>query len=305
MDRFGRLAVVLVFGLLVAACSGGARPAFDDEQSTDDDSFQPQIGDAPTPTPLPDCPADVVDRDTTWPYTVDPAVAPTEYLIDDLQYVVRGITNDPEAVLVNTMEGAFPGYEVGEPEGETTDILVDFTSDLGTASLFMADDDGDNCWDVELTADYIATPSAAADPGGATGDGTGDDDTGADDAIDVGDPENDDEAADGTNDQVDPLDQVESVGVGEIITARGTFQLAVTTCGFDPVGIEAIAENGELFVEPGEEEGSVAVTWTYDDGVVITDAAGRILQLGDATGTFVADGVNEEGPETLLIELTC
>lgn len=281
------LAVVALVAL-VSACTG--------DSDIEGDVAQP--GEAPTPTPLPDCPADTVTGPDDWPFSVSEAISPTEFVADGTHYELHGITNDVETTLVDSMEEAFPGFDVGEPAGSATVVQVEFTADIGTALLRLDNEDEDDCWDVEIVADYNSSPDPLDDP---IGGGESTDETGADDPVgpDVT-PTQPTETP-----QEDPLEDLVTVGSGQITTFRGNFALGVTVCDLANRTVEAESTEGVLTVGPGDEETTVSVRWTYDDDVVISDDDAMILHLDDGSATFVAKGENDDGPEDLIVELTC
>lgn len=79
----------------------------------------------------------------------------------------------------------------------------------------------------------------------------------------------------------------------------------MTVCDLANRTVEAESTEGVLTVGPGDEETTVSVRWTYDDDVVISDDDAMILHLDDGSATFVAKGENDDGPEDLIVELTC
>ena len=102
---------------------------------------------------------------------------------------------------------------------------------------------------------------------------------------------------------IDPLDEINAVGTGEIITGRSTYQVQVVVCNLEPLRIEAVAVGGRLIIE-GDPSG-VTTTWTYDDGEVISSNESKVLGLDARGGSVVADGQNAEGPETIFATFLC
>ncbi len=104
---------------------------------------------------------------------------------------------------------------------------------------------------------------------------------------------------------VDPLDELASVGNGDIITARGAYPLAVTQCDLPNLSIDAVSREGTLEITATEDPAVASVRWVYADGVEISDDGAIVLSLGPDTGSFVANGTSPDGPETLVIDITC
>ena len=317
--------LLLFFG---ASCTGGdddvsettATPvSTSDVDAADGDSVTVNSGvvAAPTTIALPDCKGDAVVVPVEWPFGVADAIVPTTTSRDGELFLVQGVTNQPELALIATMDGAFPGFDVGEPTGGDNDISVRFTSVNGTGDLRMSDDDTDGCWDVELAV--LFEPGAVPPPDDAAGNAP-DDDLSADGTQPSDDPGTtipSDTAATGSvsdgvpavastvapPEVIDPLDEINAVGTGEIITGRSTYQVQVVVCNLEPLRIEAVAVGGRLIIE-GDPSG-VTTTWTYDDGEVISSNESKVLGLDARGGSVVADGQNAEGPETIFATFLC
>lgn len=314
--RSGGVAVLLLF--VAVSCTGD-----DDASDTaatsvpssevDGDSLTPNSGvvSAPTTVPLPDCDGDAVTVPADWPFGVADVIVPTRTSRDGELFLVQGVTNQPESALISTMDSGFPGFDVSEPTGGDNDISVSFTSIDGSGDLRMSDNDTDGCWDVELAA--LLEPGAA--PPLAEGAGTAsDDDTTASAGTQ---PDGAPTTATGSDngdvpavastvappEVLDPLDQINAVGTGEVITGRSTYQVQVTMCSMQPLRIEAVAVGGLLVIE-GDPSG-VTTTWTYDDGEVITSNESKVLGLDERGGSVVADGQNAQGPETIFATFLC
>lgn len=264
--------------------SGDATVATPDSSDPGDDAevtVEPTVGPVPSTSTPPTCEAEVVEVATDWPFVVAGGIDPTETVVDGLDYVVRGLTNLPEQVLVDTMEQSFDGFDVDEPAGGVSDVTVDFATQVGdVARLDMADDDGDGCWDVEITATFVVTPDPALD-----------------------------DASDGqTSAEADAealFNDAIAVGSGEIVTAGGTFQLAVTSCEIHPLAVEAIAREGQLVLSSAADDAPIEVTWTYADGTEVTADEAIVLARTEDGGAFVGNGESDDGPESLIIEFSC
>ena len=244
----------------------------------------------PLDLPVPEgCDVVAVAREAAWPFVVPQEVVPTSYTVDEADpgeldagiadldgadvaadgsaddpvgdeadvavrtaftYRFTGVTNDPEVALVAAMEGSFPGFVVGEPDGAASGVIVAFDGPEATAVATIVDDDDDGCWDVELSATYASQPPLIAD-----GTVLGDDGVvvGPSDGVDAGD------LADGDGQVTDPLDELAAAGTGELIGGRGSAQLVVTTCRIaaaddEALRIEAVADEGLLLVEGASGE---------------------------------------------------
>ena len=68
--------------------------------------------------------------------------------------------------------------------------------------------------------------------------------------------------------------------------------------------IEATAEEGTLSIT-GADDGSVALRWTYDDGVVVEDSAANTSIASESSALIIGNGSNDEGPETILAAIDC
>jgi hypothetical protein len=263
----------------VSACSDDdpelAAGQEDDGQAADEGPSI-SLGSAPTTT-LPSCPADAVEVPDDWPFAASAAVSPTATSVADLGYTVTGITNDPERVLVDSIEQTFAGFTSEEPTGDASSVHVAFASTGGEAALDMRDDDGDGCWDVVLSATYPDVPPPAADES--------------------------QESATTVADAGDDLAALTAVGQGQVVTARGTYQLTVTRCDAEPLAIAASAPEGELSIE-GDGD-AVRVEWVYADGVEISDDEALVMGFDQTSGTFVADGDGPNGEETVIAEFVC
>ena len=264
----------------MGACSGDSGSAANDggsdaSGSQDGDVPAISIGSAPTTT-LPSCPADRVDVPADWPFVVSDAVVPTSVTTTDLTYTLDGVVNDPETALVDALETSFPDFTASEPTGGASDVEVTFTSDGGEASFALADDDGDGCWTVSMSATYVDTPPPAPLPTAPI-------------------PST-------TPVQQDDLTAV-SVGQGEVATARGSFPFVVTRCDREPLHLEATAPEGTVLVVA--DGAKVSVVWTYADGVAIDDDDAIVMGYDGTTGTIVADGTGPNGDETVIVDFVC
>lgn len=280
----------------------------------------------------PRCPVDAVPRESDWPFGVVSSIIPSEYVVDDLTYIVRGVTDDVDTAVGDTMERAFLGFDVDEPTGDATTIRFDLTDPDGevTAVAEFEDPDGDDCWDAVITATFTAFPP----PGETTADPTLEEELGP---VSV-DPDEDPIDADGTDPTGDPdddadsgvvdpdedppsttqpdapprstlppleLDELARVGGGDVITFRGRFPIVITECELAPVSVLGLAREGEVELIQNEVGDPVSVTWTYLEGVVIFDEDANVLALTESSGHFVADGEGPEGPETVIVEFVC
>ena len=356
--RWSRTGAALVVIASVAGCSGGDS---DPPLATDvaDGPVDSLVGDNFVPVTngeasdddqgdndavVVSCGADGVAIADDWPFGVANDIVVADTFAADDRYVLAGATLDAEQVLIDTMDTAFPGFVVGDPDGGPNDMTVDFASDTGDARLVLADPDQDGCWSVEIRAAFgpdaevgeddlpivVASEVPSVDPsddpdadsGGAgtgdvgidepesndepdEGDGAGDpfvDDE--PDDIDTSVPTTTVEADETPADTIDPFDQVVAVGSGDVVSGRGSFPIAVSRCVLAPLSVEAVASTATLTIEVGPDN-AVKTVWTYDDGVVIEDADSRLLRLDGLGASLVADGVNDEGPETLLIDFIC
>jgi hypothetical protein len=183
---------------------------------------------------------------------------------------------------------SFSEYDVDEPLGSAQVISVNFSStDRGDAQLAMQDRDTDGCWDVTITAQLL-DPSESTD-------------------VLLPTPESTNVAPTTTTTipVVEPPPELDGIGMAQIIAGRGTYQATVVTCTFDPISVEAFGAEGTLTVLSGSDD-TVIVSWTYaSDNVEVRDSDARTLTLGPDSGNFVADGYNQEDPETLIVEVTC
>ncbi len=167
----------------------------------------PGDGDAePSLTPAPDpaetidvasidCDAEGIDLEAGWPYEVADAVTVLATTNDTLRYRLVGITTDADSTLADTIDVSFADLESGEPEGSDDEVTVELTGDAGIAELRLDRTSTDECWLVEIDTTYVQAPPAPSS--GSTGE------------VD------------------DPLDELASVGSGNIITGRGAYPLAV------------------------------------------------------------------------------
>ncbi len=239
-------------------------------------------GTVPRPTTtLADCPAEPAPAPVEWPLVLPDRVVVTAYDIDGNTFTATGITNDVERVLVASMEDTLGDYEVDEPDGGASDVVVGFRSAVAEGVVVLSDDDDDSCWD----ATYELTFASEPDP----------------DDLQPTDPDAD-ELAGPDPDEGSGL--VEPVGGGTVTTARGAFPLTITTCQLDPVAVEATAENGTLAIA-GDPSGAVVLEWSYDDGVVVSDDSARAVVASPTSALFIGDGTNDDGPETILAEVDC
>ncbi|MEM9562770.1 MAG: hypothetical protein AAGA93_09150 [Actinomycetota bacterium] len=232
-------------------------------------------------TTLADCPAEPAPAPAEWPLVLPDQVVVTAYDIDGNTFTATGITNDVERVLVASMEDTLGAYDVDEPDGGASDVVVGFRSAVADGVVVLSDEDDDSCWD----AVYELTFATEPDP----------------DDLQPTDPDAD-ELAGPDPDEASGL--VEPVGGGTITTARGAFPLTITACALDPVAVEATAENGTLAIS-GDPSGAVVLTWTYDDGVVVSDDAARAVVASPTSALFIGDGTTAEGPESILAEVDC
>jgi hypothetical protein len=266
-----------VFG--VSACSdddGELAAGQEEDGEAADEGPSISLGSAPTTT-LPSCPADTVEVPGDWPFAVPAAVSPTATSVADLSYSVTGITNDPERVLVDSIEQTFAGFTSEEPTGDPSSLHVAFASTDGEAALDMRDDDGDGCWEVALSATYPDVPPPATDE-----------------------PQ---ESATTLAEAGDDLAAVTAVGQGQVVTARGTYQLMVTRCDAEPLAIAASGPEGDLSIEGDGDK--VRVVWIYADGVEIADDEALVMGFDQTSGTFVADGDGPNGEETVIADFVC
>ena len=325
--RSGGVAVLLLLVVVISSCSGGndrtATPTTTSAPSGDvdaDGSFTAITGvvSAPTTIALPDCGGVAVAVPADWPIAVTDVIVATAASRDGDLFLVRGITNQPELALTATMENAFPGFDVGEPTGGDNDISVNFTAINGTGDLRMSDNDTDGCWDVELAGLFEpgAVPPLSEATGNPADDGRSTEETDQPDDGSVA-PEAPENSADGSENAgvpavastvappevIDPLDEINAVGTGEIVTGRSTYQIQVTRCSVEPLRIEAVAVGGTLSIEG--DPGRVTATWTYDDGEVISSNEANVFGLNARGGSIIADGQNAEGPETIFVTFLC
>lgn len=284
--------------LLVASCSGSGSADSDDTVGTGeipdvsvdigmvDDSSDESAGTTsdsasgePAVTfPFDDlvvaCDAEASPPASDWPFLVSESITVLDTSITGFQYAAVGVTDDVEGALIETMGLSFDGFDAGDPEGSDTEVSVTFTSDIGSAELKMSEIDTGGCWKVLLSAAYLQTPEPVVSASSETL-------------------------------TPDPLDQLASVGTGEIITRQGTFPFVVTACNFSPLAIEATAREGTLTLRSGDNN-AVIVAWNYGDGgVQISDEDAKVLAIGATSGSFVANGSTPDGPETLIVEVTC
>jgi hypothetical protein len=289
--------VVAVLALAAASCTGS------------DDG--PTVGSSPSPTiTLADCPVTPAQVPSEWPLLLPRSLVVSEYAVNGNAFLARGITNDPERLLVEVTEETLADFVTGEPDGGANDVVVVFESSNATGSLFMSDPDENDCWDVDLEIDFLTTPEpsefvqsgggaaadngdvAGVDPDGATG-GDGEGNVEGNGGANPGD-------AGGVDDGGSGL--AEASGDASITTARGTFPLLVESCQFQPLAITATAAEGDLIISQVGAETSL--TWTYADGVVISDTAAKPI-VSTGTALIVGDGQNNEGPETVIVDISC
>lgn len=240
----------------------------------------PAVGSSVAPTiVLPDCPVDVAEEPSDWPLALPGVMVVSDYTVDDDLFRAEGVANDGETLLVQTMEETLQDYEVSEPDGGATDVVLAFQSETASGTMFMNDDDGDDCWDVEIEVGFFSGPELA-------------------DFV-----ENDDGTTETTT-QSEASGLVESAGVGSVTTAQGAFNLFISQCQVEPVAIEASAPEGELTVVE-VEGGDTSLVWTYTDGDTIQDATSKLIVSSADAALIVADGENSEGPETVIVDVTC
>ncbi len=258
--------------LILAGCTGG-----DDEV--------PLVGSSlPPTTVLADCPAVIAEPPSEWPLALPPSLVVTEYVVDENSFLVRGVSNDAETLLVQSTEETLAEFTVAEPEGGANDVVVVFESDVSTGSFFMTDEDGDDCWDVDFEVEFFGEP----EPAGfipTTEEG-----------------ETEDESASGVPSEGSGL--VPSSGSGSVTSARGSFPIFVSDCQVEPIVITGSSNEGELSIIEGPS-GDLALTWTYTDGVVIEDLSARAVLSSGNTVLVVGDGQNAEGPETVIADVNC
>jgi hypothetical protein len=285
--RMRALAAVALVGVLAACSSDGDQPSGDSGADVGEsvDQTLPGDGDAePTVTAAGDpadsidlssvdCAADGVELDAGWPYELADAVTVLATTNDLLRYRLVGFTTDAESTLADTLGVSFPDLESSEPKGSDSEVTVTFTGDAATAELRLVSTSTDGCWLVDVDAEYVQAPVVV--PSGST--------PGA----------------------VDPLDDLASVGSGDIITGRGNYSLAVVSCDLSALAIEATAREGSLQVAASDDASAAAIRWVYADGVEISDDRAVVLSLGSDTASFVANGTSPDGPETLVIDITC
>lgn len=278
-------------GVIAAACSGS------DEDGAADPGRQVGLGPAPTVVVV-DCPAELADTPEAWPVLLPEALAVTDFVVDETSFLARGITNDPELVLVDTTDISFVGFSSGEPEGGANDLVVIYESETATGTLFLEDDDEDGCWNAELEVDFFEAPNSSDlildDGSGLTA--TSELADAADDPADSG--------ADVDADGGDGSELVDPEGVGTVTTAQGTFGLNVSTCQLAPLSIIGSADEGELEISPGDDE-NLDVVWVYADGVEVRDEQANPVALSSNSVLVVADGENDEGPETVIADIVC
>ncbi len=229
------------------------------------------------------CPVESAVAPTDWPLALPASLVVTDFIVNGNTYIARGVSNDGELLLNATLEETLADFESSEPDGGASDVIVTFESASADGSLSMVDEDGDDCWDVDLTISFLGDP----EPGQLvpTDSGAGSDG--------VAGSESDRDRAVGT-----------SVGTAAATTARGTFQLSVVACQLTPVLVEAVAAEGELRLEE-DSSGRVAITWTYADGTVVNDDDAKAVISSATTGLIVGDGEGIEGPETVIADVAC
>ena len=288
------LLMVAVLALAAASCTGS------------DDG--PTVGSSPSPTiTLADCPVTPAETPSEWPLQLPRSLVASEYVVNGNAFLVRGITNDPERLLVEVTEETLADFETGEPDGGANDVVVVFQSSNATGSLFLSDPDENDCWDVDLEIDFLTAPepSEFVQGGGAGSSDVGaDDNAGAGDDADVG--SSGDLDTDGGGGSVDDGGSglAESPGVASVTTARGTFPLLVESCNLQPLAITATAAEGDLVISQADG-GEATLTWTYTDGVVISDTTAKPIVSSSDTALIVGDGQNDEGPETVIVDINC
>lgn len=287
MKKVQALAGVVLLAVAAACSSGGETPSSDsgvgtlvtvDETLPGDGDAEPTVTAAADPADSldlssVDCAADGIDLAAGWPFAVSDVVTVLATTNDVLRYRLVGVTTDAGATLADTLDVSFADYESGEPAGSDTDVTVEFTADAGTATLHLDSASTDGCWLVEIDAEYVQAPPPALTVSSAP--------------------------------VVDPLDDLASVGSGDIITGRGSYTLAVIECDLPALAIEATAREGNLQVSASDDPAVASVRWVYADGVEISDARAVVLSLGPETGSFVANGMGPDGPESLVIDITC
>lgn len=265
------VAVVLALVILVPLLSGG------------DGDGEDTSGTVPRPTTtLADCPAEAAEPPERWPLLLPTEVVITSFEASGNTYVATGITNDAERTLVRSMEETLSGFDFDEPEGEASDVIVDFASVDAEGSVIISDEDADACWDAVYTISFDGEPDASQLQA-------------------IGPPE---EVA---SVEVDPevaSGLVDQVGGGSATTARGTFPLTATVCDLDPIAVEATSEEGTLAIT-GSTGGPVSLRWTYNDGVVVSDDAATTSIASATTALIIGNGSNDAGPETILAAIDC
>lgn len=267
------LVAMVGLALILAGCTGG-----DDEV--------PLVGSSlPPTTVLADCPVVVAEPPSEWPLALPPSLVVTEYTVNENSFLVRGVSNDAETLLVQSTEETLAEFTVAEPEGGANDVVVVFESAVSTGSLFMTDEDGDDCWDVDLEVEFFGDP----EPAGFIP-------TTEEDEIE------EEEAAAGTPSEGSGL--VPASGAGSVTSARGSFPIFIADCQVEPLLITGSSNEGELSIVESPS-GDVALTWTYTDGVVIEDLSARAVMSSANAALVIGDGQNAEGPETVIADVNC
>lgn len=245
----------------------------------------PTVGSSPSPTIiLADCPVEPAEPPTDWPLALPSALLVSDYVVNGNAFLARGITNDPERLLIEVTEETLADFTSSEPDGGANDVVIVFESPNATGSLFMNDPDENDCWDVDLEIDFLTEPEPSEF---VQSDG--------DDAGGIGDGAEDPNGGSGL---------AEPSGSANITTARGTFPLLVETCQLQPMGITATAAEGDLVITQSAS-GETLLTWTYTDGVTISDGAANPVVSSSDTALVVGNGQNADGPETVIVDVTC
>lgn len=255
-------------------------PAFGQDDGDDDEETN---GTVPRPTTtLADCPAEPADPPEQWPLLAPDVVVITSYEVTGNDYVATGVTNDQERALVGSMEETLEGYTFDEPTGDVDEVVVEFRSLDAEGSVVLSDEDDDACWDVVYEIRFDGEPDASQLQ-----------DVASDDTVEV--------------DPVDPdadSGLLDPVGGGTVTTARGSFPLTATVCELDPIAIEASTEVGDLVVTR-TGSGPVSLQFSYDDGVVVSDDDANASVSSSTNALIIGNGSNDEGPETILVEIDC
>jgi hypothetical protein len=313
----GGVRVAIVGALFVGACSGS-------DSSTPTTASSPSVSGSTLPVFVDEDEVDSGECSTAslaeipdWPFDVVDLFVPVVATVDGLTYTAQGVTSDAEALLVTALNETFAGLDATEPDGGATDITVDFSDDNSTIALTMEDPDEDDCWDVVVVAEYVEQPPVrqqtvnAPAPEVTTPDVAPSTPSNGSGTPEPGEPPTssdfDAPPDGGVGDTVappDPLDEVGGAGGAEVIAGRGTFRVGITQCGVNPVDVQGVSSDGTLSMT-GTAPDDVSVTWTYPDGVVVEDDDARVIALTAAGGTIIAEGSNDEGPESIIVNLVC